>query len=82
MSNSGIFFAEKVPEKGDNRIVCAAEGLCHKIMCAPKSASIADVELAAGPSGTRSGWTVAIDRSDHCVECADDPTRNHWFLEC
>lgn len=83
MSNSsGVFFAEKVPDAGDDRIVTAAESLLAKIVCAPKSATKEEVERAAGPSGTTYGWRVASDRDDCCIQCQDDPNRVHWLLRC
>lgn len=81
MNNSGVFFAEKVPED-KKKIVCAAEGLCQKIMCAPKDATQEDVELEAGPSGTSRGWRFDEEREDGKVQCKDDPDRVHWSLWC
>lgn len=76
------FFAEKVPEGGDSRIVVAAESLLTKIMCAPKTSTLEDVERAAGRSGTSSGWKADTERPDCCVQCQDDPDRQHWLLFC
>lgn len=77
-----LFFAEKVPEPGNKAIVCAAETLCVKIMCAPKGTPEDKIELAAGPSGTSLGWRLARDSGDYCVQCKDDPDRMHYKLEC
>jgi len=71
-----------VPEAGNGKIVVAVESLLHKIMCAPKSATQFDVERAAGASGTTNGWRVDTERPDHCVQCNDDPDRQHWLLFC
>ena len=76
------FFAEGKAEPGSDKITCVGESILMKIMCAPKTATQAEVEAAAGYAGTSRGWQAATEDADCCVECKDDSTRQHWKLLC
>lgn len=76
------FTADPLAEPGSDKITCVGESILMKIMCAPKTATQAEVEAAAGYSGTSHGWQAAIEDADCCVECQQDSTRQHWKLLC
>ena len=67
-----------------------AEGLCHLSVCALASLARSEVESLvnnASPSGVNSPWTISkdenfLDGTTIPHQCEDDPSRQHWLLDC
>lgn len=65
-------------------------GLCFASVCAPRDASIEEIEAEVDrqhPTGLDHGWRLSREayfqggQSNPCT-CNDDPTRTHWLLDC
>ena len=62
-------------------------GICHMVVCVPKSWSNERILAFVGPSGTSGGWQLAESDPEVCngdvrCQCPDDDGREHVLLDC
>lgn len=71
-------------------VVAYNVGICFASVCAPRDAAIEDIEAEVDrthPTGLDHGWRLSREthfkggETNPCT-CNDDPSRQHWLLDC